>query len=186
MKRFLEMRGADGGRWRRICALPALWTGLLYDQTSLDAAWDLVKDWTRRGAPGAARRGAEDGAAHALPPHDRAGAGAPGAGDRPGRPAAARLRQRQGRGRAHLPRAGRGDPARRAARRPRRSCCATSATGAAAPIRCSATTPSERALREHLRCVPQPSRHRRREILSVARGPSCRSSAEGGKHSPSC
>jgi glutamate--cysteine ligase len=46
MKRFLEMRGADGGRWRRICALPALWTGLLYDSTSLDAAWDLVKEWT--------------------------------------------------------------------------------------------------------------------------------------------
>jgi len=46
MKRFLEMRGADGGRWRRICALPAWWTGLLYDPTSLDAAWDLVKDWT--------------------------------------------------------------------------------------------------------------------------------------------
>jgi glutamate--cysteine ligase len=46
MKRFLEMRGADGGRWRRICALPAFWAGLLYDQTSLDTAWDLVKDWT--------------------------------------------------------------------------------------------------------------------------------------------
>jgi glutamate--cysteine ligase len=46
MKRFLEMRGADGGRWRRICALPALWTGLLYDRVALDAAWDLVKDWT--------------------------------------------------------------------------------------------------------------------------------------------
>jgi glutamate--cysteine ligase len=45
MKRFLEMRGADGGRWRRICAVPALWTGVLYDQTSLDAAWDLVRDW---------------------------------------------------------------------------------------------------------------------------------------------
>jgi glutamate--cysteine ligase len=46
MKRFLEMRGADGGRWRRICAVPALWTGLLYDQASLDAAWDMVKDWS--------------------------------------------------------------------------------------------------------------------------------------------
>ena len=46
MKRFLEMRGADGGRWRRICAVPAFWTGLLYDHTSLDAAWDLVKTWT--------------------------------------------------------------------------------------------------------------------------------------------
>ena len=46
MNRFLEMRGADGGRWRRICALPAFWTGLLYDQSSLDAAWDLVKGWS--------------------------------------------------------------------------------------------------------------------------------------------
>lgn len=46
LKSFLEMRGADGGPWSRICALPALWVGLLYDQTSLDAAWDLVKDWT--------------------------------------------------------------------------------------------------------------------------------------------
>jgi glutamate--cysteine ligase len=46
MKRFLEMRGADGGRWRRICALPAFWTGLLYDGTALDAAWDLVKGWS--------------------------------------------------------------------------------------------------------------------------------------------
>ena len=46
LKRFIEMRGADGGPWRRLCALPALWTGVLYDQVSLDAAWDLVKDWT--------------------------------------------------------------------------------------------------------------------------------------------
>ena len=46
LKSFLEMRGADGGPWNRICALPALWVGLLYDQTALDAAWDLVKHWT--------------------------------------------------------------------------------------------------------------------------------------------
>ena len=46
LKSFLEMRGADGGPWSRICALPALWVGLLYDQGALDAAWDLVKDWT--------------------------------------------------------------------------------------------------------------------------------------------
>jgi glutamate--cysteine ligase len=46
LKSFLEMRGADGGRWSRICALPALWVGLLYDERSLDAAWDLVKHWT--------------------------------------------------------------------------------------------------------------------------------------------
>ncbi|MEM7779700.1 MAG: glutamate--cysteine ligase [Pseudomonadota bacterium] len=46
LKSFLEMRGADGGPWSRICALPALWVGLLYDQGALDAAWDLVKDWS--------------------------------------------------------------------------------------------------------------------------------------------
>jgi glutamate--cysteine ligase len=46
LKKFLEMRGADGGLWRRICALPALWVGIYYDQSSLDAAWDMVKDWT--------------------------------------------------------------------------------------------------------------------------------------------
>jgi glutamate--cysteine ligase len=46
LKTFLEMRGADGGPWDSICALPALWVGLLYDQNALDAAWDLVKHWT--------------------------------------------------------------------------------------------------------------------------------------------
>ncbi|MGI9481824.1 MAG: glutamate--cysteine ligase [Hyphomicrobiales bacterium] len=46
MKSFIEMRGADGGPWRELCALPALWVGLLYDGATLDAAWDLVKDWT--------------------------------------------------------------------------------------------------------------------------------------------
>ena len=46
LKSFLEMRGADGGPWNRICALPALWVGLLYEQGALDAAWDLVKHWT--------------------------------------------------------------------------------------------------------------------------------------------
>ena len=46
LKSFLEMRGADGGPWSRICALPALWVGLLYDETALAAAWDLVKDWS--------------------------------------------------------------------------------------------------------------------------------------------
>ena len=40
------MRGADGGRWGRICALPALWVGLLYDEQALDAAWELVKHWS--------------------------------------------------------------------------------------------------------------------------------------------
>ncbi|GHG17372.1 glutamate--cysteine ligase [Paracoccus aerius] len=52
VKKYIEMRGADGGPWRRLCALPALWVGLIYDQGALDAAWDLVKDWddeTREG-----------------------------------------------------------------------------------------------------------------------------------------
>ena len=49
LKSFLEMRGADGGPWNKICALPALWVGLLYDQTALDAAWDLVKGWDMEG-----------------------------------------------------------------------------------------------------------------------------------------
>ncbi|WP_435418103.1 glutamate--cysteine ligase [Parerythrobacter aurantius] len=46
LKSFLEMRGADGGPWSRICALPAFWVGLLYDDSALDAAWELVKDWS--------------------------------------------------------------------------------------------------------------------------------------------
>jgi glutamate--cysteine ligase len=46
LKNYLEMRGADGGKWARICALPALWVGLLYDQNALQAAWDEVKHWT--------------------------------------------------------------------------------------------------------------------------------------------
>lgn len=46
LKKYLEMRGADSGPWNRICALPAFWVGLLYDQTALDAAWDLVKDFS--------------------------------------------------------------------------------------------------------------------------------------------
>jgi len=45
LKQYLEMRGADGGPWSRICALPALWAGIFYDAPSLAAAWDLCKDW---------------------------------------------------------------------------------------------------------------------------------------------
>ncbi|WP_411033273.1 glutamate--cysteine ligase [Shinella sp. BYT-45] len=46
LKRFLEMRGADGGPWRRICALPAFWVGLLYDDGALDVAEELTRGWT--------------------------------------------------------------------------------------------------------------------------------------------
>jgi len=45
IKKFIEMRGADGGPWRRLCALPAFWVGLTYDQGALDACWELVKGW---------------------------------------------------------------------------------------------------------------------------------------------
>ncbi len=56
LKRFLEMRGADGGRWQSITALSAFWTGLLYDEAALEQAWALVKSWT---AP--ERQGLRDG-----------------------------------------------------------------------------------------------------------------------------
>ncbi len=46
LKRYLEMRGADAGPWAELCALPAFWVGLLYDRQSLDAAWQIAKDWT--------------------------------------------------------------------------------------------------------------------------------------------
>ncbi len=46
LKRYIEMRGADSGPWDIICGLPALWVGLLYDADTLDAAWQMVRDWT--------------------------------------------------------------------------------------------------------------------------------------------
>lgn len=46
LKRYLEMRGADAGPWSTLCALPALWVGLLYDGAALDAAMDLIRSWS--------------------------------------------------------------------------------------------------------------------------------------------
>ncbi|MBB3019020.1 glutamate--cysteine ligase [Microvirga lupini] len=46
LKRYLEMRGADVGNLEHIIALSAFWTGLLYDETALDGAWELVKAWS--------------------------------------------------------------------------------------------------------------------------------------------
>ncbi|MDG2285260.1 MAG: glutamate-cysteine ligase family protein, partial [Alphaproteobacteria bacterium] len=46
LKKYLEMRGTDGGPWRNLCALPAYWVGLLYDADSQAAAWDMIKDWS--------------------------------------------------------------------------------------------------------------------------------------------
>ena len=61
LKKFIEMRGADGGPWRRLCALPAFWVGILYDQSSLDAAWDMVKNWDRDTREGLRIAAASDG-----------------------------------------------------------------------------------------------------------------------------
>ena len=75
IKKFIEMRGADGGPWRRLCALPALWVGLTYNQTALDAAWDLVKDWdaeTREELRVAASVAGLQGAAGGVRLHDLA------------------------------------------------------------------------------------------------------------------
>jgi glutamate--cysteine ligase len=69
LKQYLEMRGADGGPWNRLCALPAFWVGLLYDDEALDAAWDLVKDFSR-----AERHALRDGVPkHALKLPHRSG-----------------------------------------------------------------------------------------------------------------
>jgi glutamate--cysteine ligase len=87
LKKFLEMRGADSGPWNRLCALPAFWVGLLYDDAALDAAWDLVKDFSL-----AERNALRDGVPkHALktavPQRHAARHRHRGLEDRPGRPA---------------------------------------------------------------------------------------------------
>ena len=75
VKKFIEMRGADGGPWRRLCALPAFWVGLTYDQGALDAAWDMVKDWdaeTRQKLHVCAGEHALDGEVNGMKIHDLA------------------------------------------------------------------------------------------------------------------
>ncbi|MFW2588864.1 glutamate--cysteine ligase [Sagittula sp. SSi028] len=75
VKKYIEMRGADGGPWRRLCALPALWVGLMYDQGALDAAWDLCKTWdaeTREGLRLAATRQALQAEVGGIKMHDLA------------------------------------------------------------------------------------------------------------------
>ncbi len=75
LKQYIEMRGADGGPWRRLCALPAFWVGLTYDQDALDAAWDLAKNLdeeTREGLRVAASVDALQGQANGVKLHDLA------------------------------------------------------------------------------------------------------------------
>ena len=45
LKNFIELRGADGGPWSRVCALPAFWTGILYDEDNLDTVWSKIGHW---------------------------------------------------------------------------------------------------------------------------------------------
>ena len=75
VKKFIEMRGADGGPWRRLCALPAFWVGLMYEQGPLDAAWDLVKGWdaeTRQALRVAAYQDGLAGEVNGIKIHDLA------------------------------------------------------------------------------------------------------------------
>ncbi|WP_338549177.1 glutamate--cysteine ligase [Roseovarius phycicola] len=75
IKKFMEMRGADGGPWRRLCALPAFWVGLMYNQSALDGAWDLVKGWdaeTREALRVAASEQALDARVGKISMHDLA------------------------------------------------------------------------------------------------------------------
>ncbi|EIE52645.1 glutamate--cysteine ligase [Salipiger aestuarii] len=75
LKKFIEMRGADGGPWRRLCALPAFWVGLTYDGTALDAAYDLIKGWdapTREALRVAAADQALDAVVEGISMHDLA------------------------------------------------------------------------------------------------------------------
>ena len=75
VKKYIEMRWADGGPWRRLCALPAFWVGLIYDQGALDAAWDVVKGWdaeTREGLRVAASKEALQAEAGGVKMHDLA------------------------------------------------------------------------------------------------------------------
>ncbi|MFV0303163.1 MAG: glutamate--cysteine ligase [Paracoccus sp. (in: a-proteobacteria)] len=75
VKKFIEMRGADGGPWRRVCALPAFWVGLTYDQGALDAAWDLVRGWdheTREGLRRGAAKSALQAEVNGIRMHDLA------------------------------------------------------------------------------------------------------------------
>ena len=63
IKKFMEMRGADGGPWRRICALPAFWVGICYDAEALDGAWDLAKTWDTETREGLRKAASEQGLA---------------------------------------------------------------------------------------------------------------------------
>ncbi len=126
LKRFLEMRGADGGRWTRICALSAFWVGLLYDRVALDAAWDLVKTWTAEERQALREAVPAHSSRDPIPRHDCPAVGYGCPAYFPARPAQPPRDQRQEPGRDHLsgpagaPGRFRADGCRRASRAVRR------------------------------------------------------------------
>ena len=148
MKRFLEMRGADGGRWRRICAA----AGVL-DRPALRPAPRSMPPgtWSRTGPPRSARalRDAVPRTALRTPvPQDqRARDRAPGARHRACRPArrAPARQARAGTRRTFL------EPVEAILREgctPAEEMLARyEATGAAAPPRCSPSSPSDAGAR---------------------------------------
>lgn len=46
LKSYMEVRGADAGKWEMICALPAFWTGILYDEENLETLWQETHSWS--------------------------------------------------------------------------------------------------------------------------------------------
>ena len=61
LKGYLEMRGADGGPWSIICALPALWVGLLYDSEALQKAEAIANQFSHQDVVNARISAAKDG-----------------------------------------------------------------------------------------------------------------------------
>jgi glutamate--cysteine ligase len=141
LKRYLEMRGADGGPWNRLCALPAFWVGLLYDRTALDAALGSREGLLARRARGAPPRGAAHRAQDPVPRRHRARAWplealkiAGNGLEAARRGATRRARTRRVPGAAARIRAGEPVPGRSAS-----SSCSTG-PGRARSIRCSASS----------------------------------------------
>ncbi len=46
LKNYIEMRGADAGGYKSLCALPAFWTGLIYCNNCIDELMELINQWS--------------------------------------------------------------------------------------------------------------------------------------------
>ena len=119
LKRYIEMRGADSGPWGKVCALPALWVGLLYDSTALNEAEALVASWSAADVTRLNRAVARDALCATIGGRSGPGGGARRGGDRGRRPQAPRGRRQSRRRRALLPHLSAPDRRVRAQRRRR-------------------------------------------------------------------